>query len=120
MSGLPPPPPPRKISSMPPGAPPPPGALPPRSMMSMPTMAGPMGCPPSIGGMGPNLCFNFYQPYGTPCVLGPPPSPCGGGGDEPPEEPKPPIYVQGRRTWRLPRMTTEEGKPLKSEPCTIM
>ncbi|CAO3610958.1 unnamed protein product [Mucor fragilis] len=98
----------------------------PSSMMNSP-MCSPMlgGGYPGIGGMGPNLVFNFNQPYGYMMAA----VAEGGGGDDggkdkggeeekEEEEPKP-EYVQADPTWRNPRLVQQKGKPLKKEPCVI-
>lgn len=129
MSELGPPPPPKKVnmpvmteadkkrlsvSSPRGGAAPPP---PPPMMMGSPMMAGsPMGGYPTIGGMGPNLVFNFYQPYGMAMAAA---------AEEVKveevvvEEGSPPL-VQGDPTWCQPRTRVKKGEPLKNEPCVIM
>ncbi|KAF1806878.1 hypothetical protein FB192DRAFT_1352768 [Mucor lusitanicus] len=98
-------------------------------MMAPPMMGSPMCTPmmgggyPGIGGMGPNLVFNFNQPYGY--MMAAVAQGGGGGGDdgkeeEAEEEEKPkPEYVQADPTWRNPRMVQEKGKPLKKDPCVI-
>ena len=78
------------------------------------------GCHPSIGGMGPNLVFNFGSPYGMgyPCVA----APIAEEKEEPKEEEKKPstIIVQGDPTWCQPRLIEKKGKKVKDEPCLIM
>ncbi|KAG1099301.1 hypothetical protein G6F42_017849 [Rhizopus arrhizus] len=104
------------------------------AMMGGHMMNSPM-CPPMMGGgypgnggMGPNLVFNFNQPYGyvMAAVAGGGGGGGGGGDDggkdkaeEKEEEQPKPEYVQADPTWRNPRMVQEKGKPLKKEPCVI-
>lgn len=101
------------------------GGGPPMMGSPMPMMGGPMmgspmmgGCP-TIGGMGPNLVFNFYQPYGMAMAAA-----AVGGGEEEEEKKEekkcPPILVQGDPTWRRPRMPVKKGDKLKDDPCVIM
>lgn len=97
----------------------------------MPMMGGPMmmgGCP-TVGGMGPNLVFNFNQPYQTYGMgMAPVYAVASGAGEgckceeeEKKEEKKcPPIQVQGDPTWRKPRMVVKKGDKIKDEPCVIM
>lgn len=95
-----------------------PGAPPPGTPMMM------GGCP-TVGGMGPNLVFNFCSPYGMAMAVPPP----GGGGDGGGKEEKPDdggekkaktVIVQGDPTWCQPRITAKKGAKLKDEPCVIM
>ncbi|KAK4520845.1 uncharacterized protein ATC70_006726 [Mucor velutinosus] len=100
------------------------------SAMMAPSMMGSSMCSPmmgggypGIGGMGPNLVFNFNQPYGYMMAAV---AECGGDGGkdkdekEEKEEEKPkPEYVQADPTWRNPRLVQAKGKPLKKEPCVI-
>ncbi|KAI8987766.1 hypothetical protein BDF20DRAFT_852111 [Mycotypha africana] len=79
----------------------------------------PMGYPPMVGGMGPNLVFNFYQPYGMMPMMPPPPE-AGEEEEKPKEEKCKVITVQANPTWRDPRMPVKKGQPLKSDPCVIM
>ncbi|CEP09422.1 hypothetical protein [Parasitella parasitica] len=143
---LPPPPPPKKVN-MPPmtdadikklgvstGSPLPAGG---GSLIAAPMMTNPICAPmmgsgyPGIGGMGPNLVFNFSSPCGY--VMAAVSPACGsgsgaggakvggkkdegGGGSQ--AKPKP-EYVQADPTWRNPRLVQEKGKPLNKEPCII-
>jgi hypothetical protein len=70
---------------------------------------------PMVGGMGPNLVFNFYTPGGG--MVCPQPQE----EEKKPEgPPPPPVRVQGGPTWCQPRVTVGVGKPVKKEPCCIM
>lgn len=108
------------------------GAAPAAGMVSpMPMMGSPMpmmmqGCP-TVGGMGPNLVFNFSQPYGMPMYSTPMAvvAEAGCGCKEEKEEKKeekkcPPIQVQGDPTWTRPRLVVKKGAKLKDDPCVIM
>lgn len=94
-------------------------------MIGNPMMGSPMCTPmmggggyPGIGGMGPNLVFNFNQPYGY--AMAAVVAAEDGGGEEEKEAEKPkPEYVQADPTWRNPRLVQQKGKPLKKEPCVI-
>jgi hypothetical protein len=83
-----------------------------------------MGGCPTVGGMGPNLVFNFSSPYAMAMPALPPCGGGGGGGDEEKgggeEEKKVKVVVQGDPTWCQPRLTTKKGAKVKDEPCVIM
>ncbi|KAI9469990.1 MAG: hypothetical protein EXX96DRAFT_588320 [Benjaminiella poitrasii] len=69
-----------------------------------------------VGGMGPNLVFNFSQPHGyalasMPAVVG--------AEEEVDNKPPKTVLVQGEPTWKNPRRVARKGQPLKSEPCII-
>ncbi|KAG2214013.1 hypothetical protein INT47_001284 [Mucor saturninus] len=95
----------------------------------MPMMGGPMmmgGCP-TVGGMGPNLVFNFNQPYGMgmPMYGAAPVAVVAEAGceckeEKPPAKECPPIQVQGDPTWTRPRLVVKKGAKLKDDPCVIM
>ncbi|KAI8883562.1 hypothetical protein K501DRAFT_285278, partial [Backusella circina FSU 941] len=70
---------------------------------------------PMVGGMGPNLVFNFYSPGGAMMCQQPQPQE-----EQKPEgPPPPPIRVQGGPTWCQPRVTVGVGRPVKDSPCCI-
>jgi uncharacterized membrane protein len=100
------------------------GAMVPGQMMGGPMCAPMMGGGgyPGIGGMGPNLVFNFNQPYGyaMAAVVAEQNGKDEGGEEDQKEEKEPePEYVQADPTWRNPRLVQKKGKPLKKEPCVI-
>lgn len=131
MSELGPPPPPKKVNMpvmteidkkrLTVTGPPPPGPPGPPPMIMTGTPMPFSGGFPSVGGMGPNLVFNFSTPYGMMTMPGALPP-----GKVVEEEEKitvvegPPPLVQGDPTWSQPRQRAKKGEPLQKDPCVIM
>ncbi|KAL9544311.1 hypothetical protein MBANPS3_007687 [Mucor bainieri] len=86
------------------------GAMMAPPMMGSSPMCTPMmgGGYPGIGGMGPNLVFNFNQPYGYMMAAVAQGGAGDGGGDD-----------KGKEEEKEEEKPKPEGKPLKKEPCVI-